>query len=72
MAKAKINEMAEKLRFSSREKKRGKKDKFCMEEFWEYGKVLEVLVLLFLVFFFVIIKLGVMGLSVLDCGTPYR
>ena len=34
--------------------------------------MLEVLFLLFTVSFFVILKLRIMGLSVLDCQTPYR
>ena len=71
MAKVKINKMAEKAEVQFK-KKRGKK-----------GQVLHVRVLgirqsvrglfLFAVqcFFFVILKLGVMGLSVLDCGTPF-
>ena len=43
-----------------------------MQEFLEYGKVLEVSFFAVQCFFFVILKLGVMDLSVLDCGTPYR
>jgi len=71
VAKAKTNKMAEKAEVQFK-KKRVKKDKFCMQEFLEYGKVLEVSFFAVQCFFFVILKLGVMDLSVLDCGTPYR
>ena len=69
-AKVKINKMAEKLKFSSR---KNRKNRHVL-----HVRVLGIrqsvrgLVFAVHCFFFVILKLRLMGLSVLDCRTPYR
>ena len=68
-AKVKINKMAEKAEVQF--KKIGKTDTFHVRVL---GIRQSVRGLVFAVhcFFFVILKLRIMGLSVLDCRTPYR
>ena len=69
-AKVKINKWRKKLKFSSR---KNRKNRHVL-----HVRVLGIrqsvrgLVFAVHCFFFVILKLGVMGLSVLYCGTPYR
>ena len=69
-AKVKINKWRKKLKFSSR---KNRKNRHVL-----HVRVLGIrqsvrgLVFAVHCFFFVILKLGAMGLSVLYCGTPYR
>ena len=69
-AKVKMNKWQKKLKFSSR---KNRKNRHVL-----HVRVLGIrqsvrgLVFAVHCFFFVILKLGVMGLSVLYCGTPYR
>jgi len=70
MAKVKINKMAEKAEVQFK-KKEGKKTSFACTSFRNTAKCYRSCFCCS-VFLFVILKLGVMDLSVLDCGTLYR
>ena len=69
-AKVKINKMAEKLKFSSR--KNRKNTHVLHVRLLGIRQSVRGLVFAVHYFFFVILKLRIMGLSVLDCRTPYR
>ena len=71
MAKVKINKMAEKAEVQFKKKKRKKRQVLHVRVL---GICQSVRDLGFAVpcFFFVILRLGVMGLNLLDCRTPYR
>ena len=71
MAKVKINKMTEKAEVQFK-KKRGKKGQGLHVRVLGIWQSVRGLVFAVQCFFFVILKLGVMDLSVLDCGTPYR
>jgi len=71
MAKVKINKMAEKAEVQFK-KKREKKRQVLHLRVLGIRQTVRDLVFAVHCFFFVILKLGVMGLRVLDCGTPYR
>ena len=71
MARVKINKMAEKAEVHFK-KKRGKTRQVLHVRVLGIRQSDGGLVFAVHGFFFVILKLGVMGLSVLDCGTPGR
>ena len=70
-AKVKINKIAEKAEVQFK-KKREKKRQVLHLRVLGIRQSVRGLVFAVHCFFFVILKLGVMGLSVLYCGTPYR
>jgi len=72
VAKVKINKMAEKDEVQFKRKKRENRQVLHVRVLGLRQSV-RGLVLAVHCFFFVILKfIGVVGLSVLDCGTPYR
>ena len=74
MDKVKINKMAEKDEVQFKKKKQEKQTSFACKRLWITAKCYSSCFgcLLFFVVVVVLKFIGVMGLSVLDCGTPYR